>query len=1051
MYFANSQGVLKYDGVRWFTFQTPAEALSLSYDSITQTIYVGCTNDFGLLKINSKGQTEYQSLVDNRKPNTNIGDVWDCFATPKGIFFNTANELYRYKDGNIKKWTSRTGFYKIFYSNNKLFVVEKETGLFCLENNQLLYIQGSEIFSKNRPCFIGNIKTDTSSYFLSTKDFNLYGFKLTKSKDGYGAKFDPLSTKTSSLFSDNFIYNGVVLKDNRIALTNINHGIFILDKEGRLLNQFTVQNGLVSDAINHIFEDIEGNLWLSTENGISLLMYTLPSYKLSEGKDITGFVESFAKLDNELYVGTSIGLFKFDTIENSFSKVNFPSAYIKKIIKIPGESALMVICSYGIYKLTSMGYSILNNAIANIWTGINSKRNNQLYFIGHDNGLAVFIYEGGMLKLVSQVPNINYSINLITEEDQGNLWLSTKYDGIIYLLSSNFDLSKKTNYINYITYGVESGLPNLNANRLYVFEQETIVATYDGIYKLDKSKISANPSIQELADLRFSKYTKINPFNTIPNIQVETLIPEGKNNLWLTALFPNGRRELGKIVWNNQKTSKWIAAPFKVIAKERINEIFPDSNYVWFGGTDIVYCFNKQKKYNFNKKFNSNINLILSNNDTIFNGIYYKTITSEARSFNVPALKQPDALIQSFPYQYNDFTFYFSANSFVANATVKFSFILEGEDKAWSEWTNDVSKSYMNLSEGKYIFLVKAQNIFGTESTISSYEFTVLPPWYRTILAYIIYSFLAAGFIYSTVVISTRSLNKIIKNQTAEIQFKKDEIEKKNNEIMDSLNYAKRIQDAIMPSNEYVKTMFPDSFVFFKPKDIVSGDFYWAHYRDNHAIIAAVDCTGHGVPGAFMSMMGNDYLNDIIVDSKENSTDRILNKMRTGIIKALKQRGESGEAKDGMDMSIVNLDINNNIIEYSGANNPIYIVREKNREEIYNAINFTIPESEFVLYEIKGNKFPVGIYMGDKLPPFSKNIVSLNKGDIFYIFSDGYADQFGGPFSKKLKYNQLKRFILESATLTMEDQKTYLEQKLMNWKGDLEQVDDILVIGVRLT
>jgi hypothetical protein len=197
-------------------------------------------------------------------------------------------------------------------------------------------------------------------------------------------------------------------------------------------------------------------------------------------------------------------------------------------------------------------------------------------------------------------------------------------------------------------------------------------------------------------------------------------------------------------------------------------------------------------------------------------------------------------------------------------------------------------------------------------------------------------------------------------------------------------------------------------------------------------------------------MMGNDYLNDIILDSKINEPDEILNLMRSGIIKALKQRGETGESKDGMDMALVHINKDTLALDYAGANNPIYIVRDKNQPIIENAVHFPDENDKKVLYELKGNKFPVGIHMGTRLQPFSKHQIQLIKGDVFYMFSDGYADQFGGPLAKKLKYNQFKKFILESMFLTMEEQKIYLEQKLNEWQGDIEQVDDVLVIGVRI-
>jgi hypothetical protein len=172
--------------------------------------------------------------------------------------------------------------------------------------------------------------------------------------------------------------------------------------------------------------------------------------------------------------------------------------------------------------------------------------------------------------------------------------------------------------------------------------------------------------------------------------------------------------------------------------------------------------------------------------------------------------------------------------------------------------------------------------------------------------------------------------------------------------------------------------------------------------------------------------------------------------LRSGIIKALKQRGESGESKDGMDMALININKLTKEMDFAGANNPIYIVRSLDKPTPDNAIPYKLDNSNYCLYEIKGNKFPVGIHMGTTLQPFTKQSVTLHIGDAVYLFSDGFADQFGGPHGKKLKYTQFKKLILESLFLSMEEQKIYLEQKLNEWQGQLEQVDDILVIGIRI-
>ncbi|MFZ5552091.1 MAG: tetratricopeptide repeat protein [Bacteroidota bacterium] len=268
----------------------------------------------------------------------------------------------------------------------------------------------------------------------------------------------------------------------------------------------------------------------------------------------------------------------------------------------------------------------------------------------------------------------------------------------------------------------------------------------------------------------------------------------------------------------------------------------------------------------------------------------------------------------------------------------------------------------------------------------------------------------------------------------------------KNQEITDSINYAKRIQEAILPTEDEFKTAFPDSFILFKPKDIVSGDFYWIStnpkvfpsidkeqgsnsWRVKNPLVAAVDCTGHGVPGSLMSMMGSSLLNKIVDTHKISNPNEILNLLRTEIINSLKQHGEN-ENKDGMDIALCT--VYDDRIEYAGANNPIYVIRKNGKLE-----------------EIKADKMPVG-YSGVELKPYTNHSVKMEQGDSFYIFTDGYADQFGGKDNKKFKYKQFKDLLVTINSKSMQSQKEILNEKIENWKGTNEQTDDILVIGIRI-
>ncbi|HRG59238.1 MAG TPA: SpoIIE family protein phosphatase [Bacteroidia bacterium] len=1048
MYFGNTSGILKYDGKKW-TIIERTTVISMSFDASSKMVFIGGIDNFGYITINNEGVSKYVKLSDKLSNREKIGYVWDCFSTKDGVFFLTPKKLYRYKNGNLKIWDTKSEFHAAYEIDNKVIVREIGTGLLCIEGDLISFVNGSERFGNSRVEFIGKDIENPNQYSLYSREEGLCRFTLSKEGTNYTIYLTSINNTVSKLLQENEVYRGIVLKNNQIAFSTIVGGLIIVDKNGRVVLQLNKQNGLNSDVVNHTFEDNQGNLWMSTENGINLAMYALPMRTFSQFGNISGKAERFVKFNNQIYLATSTGIYNFNKDKNVFEKNKFPAIQVWDLTVAEQNKVLLAATANGIYSLTTEGSKLIFSDFQNIFKILKSRVVPNLYYASHWKGIFAFSFNKGVFEYKGEISNLNAAIILIHEDKKGNLLLSSQNDGLYYVETSKSSFKSEKNHCNMVQFTQENGLPNLSYNWATEVNGEILVSTSIGVYHFDKNVALEELSLQEISKLKFTKYDDLSPFDKNFEVQIyKEIEKDDKGNIYANfSLYKNGSYVLG--TYNKAKKS-WQLKPFSIIAKEKIENIFPDNNQVWYGGTDVVYCYNKLSKYNYENTYNAQINEVFSTSDTIFSGNYFTTISVGDSLMNKIALIQPEELIKSFSYKNNDFTFHFSATSYIANNPTQYSCFLEGEDQKWSDWSIESSKTYMNLYEGKYIFKVKAKNVFGTESTVATYEFTILPPWYRTILAFIIYAVLAVAFVIGVVVLFTRNLNRIIKKQTAELQQQKDEIEHKNKEITDSIYYAKRIQDAIMPSNEYIKNMFADSFVFFKPKDIVSGDFYWANLRENTAILTAVDCTGHGVPGAFMSMMGNDYLSDIIVDSKTSDPAEILNLLRSGIIKALKQRGESGESKDGMDMALININKETLMLEYAGANNPLYIVRNKNLSEIPNAIVYGEGDSKQNLYEIKGNKFPVGIHMGTTLQQFTKHPIQLIKGDAIYLFSDGYADQFGGPSGKKLKYNQFKKYILESMFLTMEEQRIYLEQKLNDWQGELEQVDDVLVIGIRI-
>ncbi len=383
--------------------------------------------------------------------------------------------------------------------------------------------------------------------------------------------------------------------------------------------------------------------------------------------------------------------------------------------------------------------------------------------------------------------------------------------------------------------------------------------------------------------------------------------------------------------------------------------------------------------------------------------------------------------------------------------------VLDRQVKEIDSQRNVISKQQEEVESQLIILQEKTAEIEVKQSTISQQESkiaeqtTVLTEQLRAIEKqkmliwfFVIALVLVTGlgyFIYRSYKIKKQAnilleaKNKQISQQRDEIQKQKeiaesqrDQIAYQKKHITDSIEYALRIQSALLPSLELFTDKL-DHFVLYKPRDIVSGDYYWVAEVDEKQIIIAADCTGHGVPGAFMSMLGVSFLNEIILNKGIHQPDKILNALRDEVMGALKQEEETSDVKDGMDMCVCLLDTKNNSLQFAGANNPLWIY------------------SKGELTEIKGDKMPVAIH--EAMKPFTNHWIDMKKGDTFYIHSDGFADQFGGENQKKFLSKNFKRVLAELLKIPMLEQGAELDRVFEEWRKDVEQIDDVTVIGVR--
>ena len=269
-------------------------------------------------------------------------------------------------------------------------------------------------------------------------------------------------------------------------------------------------------------------------------------------------------------------------------------------------------------------------------------------------------------------------------------------------------------------------------------------------------------------------------------------------------------------------------------------------------------------------------------------------------------------------------------------------------------------------------------------------------------------------------------------NMPKSMLWRNDQYKKQQKELEDSIRYASYIQSAILPPIKMLFKEFPDSFLYFEPKNMVSGDFYWFMKKRDLFFIAVADCTGHGVPGAFMSILGMTFLNEIVNQDKVPRANNILNIMREKVMKALNQTGGNNDQKDGMDIALCIINTSTNELQYAGAYNPLYIIRNKK------------------LNEIKGDRMPIGIHAVEE-SPFNNHYFQLKANDQLYLFTDGYVDQFGGPEQKKFKYRRLKKLLVDISEKPMFKQYQILHDTFYDWKDEFDQIDDVLVLGFKYT
>ncbi len=1027
----NSGGVSRYDGNKFVTFSENDSLINNVVFSITELqkgqILFG-TNG-GLSIFNGKkfrNYTEKNGLPHNRVFKTvqdDNGVVWIgtakgvcCLQKDKIIPFKedtllssaTIITIYPDKAGNIWFGTLQDGVIKYNLKNKTVTRFNSKRGLrndFVRAINEDLqgniYVGTISGISKITPA--GqiqkvNIPNEELNAFLSIVSDNKNNLWLGTSAGVY--KYNDQTCR-------NYLQKNGLASNKILSALQDREGNFWFGTDGFGVSRFsseaftsyTVKDSLPGDYITAVFQDSKKNIWLGVKNfGVCRFEKNkIINYKLN-AKNISGSLADNEVLtigedwQGNIYFGTKSGLSIYNgrTFKNYHAKDG-----------LPGEIV----------------YSVIMDRSGIIW-------------LGTQKGLCSF--KDGKISINKDVDKLkddkdNNYVYSIYEDRNRDLWLATENGVIKYDRKKAVRINKANGFTDKRVTSI------LQDNTRYLW-----FGTDEGVFSYD-----------------YTNFNTINEGMGLASNKVYLMILE-KNFLWVGT-----NKGLDKINLNAFHKKKLVE--IRHFGKEEglkgiecnSNASLKDaSGNLWFGTIKGVTRFNPRFEETNKKEAITRITGIR---------LFFQNADEALLNYSAgidPITNLPNKLI--FPYDKNHITFDFIGVCITNPNKVKYQFKLEGADEDWFPPTSKTEATYSSLPPGDYIFHLKAMNNDGlwNEKDVT-YSFIILPPWYKTWWFYALSSIIAVGSIYLFIIVRTRNLKKAkieleeeVQLRTFQLRQEKEKveivnkevteqkaiIEAKNHDITDSIKYAKNIQEALLPPLQNLHNELNDAFVLYLPKDIVSGDFYWFAKRNKKRFIASVDCTGHGVPGAFMSIIGNTLLNEIVTEKNITSPAEILNELHLGVKTALKQSGNAeNERRDGMDIALCSLNEEGTILEYAGANRPLWIFRKnKNGEAAFEII--------------KANKFPIGgLEMENEVKrTFTNHSISIEKGDTIYLFSDGYADQFGGSKGKKFMVGNMQKLVSDIYHKPIKEQEQLLLKNFLDWKGELEQIDDVLVIGFKI-
>ncbi len=763
LYTANGNGILEYDGYQWRLIETENYNRGRSFAKGNDgTIYVGGSNDFGYLAPDSMGRMAFVSLLDQiPEEKREMGEIWRTHAVPGGVYFQTFDELFFWDGNGFKYWSVDSRFFLSYLIGETFYIQERGTGLLRMEGDSLHLIPGSKE--------IAGSPIHTILPFSANEILICSGRKgLHILRDGKISKF---SNEIDAFISHFGLSSGVALPSDLFAFSTYSGGVVIMDRQGKRVKILNKSSGLISEDVKSLYIDDDGTLWLAMNSGFAQVRFPSPFTFYGESEGLLGNVEDLLQYDDKLYVTTSQGVYYSTLTANNDDRSADPEKWhvnprFYPVSGLNAQSFYLLVTSRGLVAGTNVGLYRVDNTRATLidntedtYFSLYQHANfPEILFAGAQTGLEAFQYRNTAWERLGNLPDVEAEIRHMEADKNGRLWLGTMDEGIYRVTfqgSGKDPLNAKVEKFDDPNKLMTGQLTKINGE-IY-FASETGVRTFD---EASKSLVLNESLGKELADPR----VMISRLFTFSNDRIIAKVFDGKDDVyWLANASASGDYTVDRNFFNN------------LLNIGSFHTAFHRNNITWLGMNNGVVRYNPEIAYQYDRVYAPLIRSvrIVPEDSLVYGG-------SASGIFQTPEL----------PYEFNSCRFEFAMPAFEVVAANEYQFFLEGYDKGWSVWQKENRKDYTNLPEGDYIFKVRGRDLHRQESEVSQFVFRVLPPWYRSWWAYLIYVLLIGGAIFAIVKIRVRQLEDYRKNlenlvaeRTAEVVAQRNRLKEQSEKL----------------------------------------------------------------------------------------------------------------------------------------------------------------------------------------------------------------------------------------------------------------------------